>query len=431
MRMTSSAWSFSGPKTMPPEARAAHLRRTTCRLCDSGDLSRVIALTPTPPANALVPANRVGEPQATYPLDVYRCNACGHLQLLDIIDPRVLFSTYLYVSSTSPVMVKFLADQAATMITRLGLKPGDLVVEIGSNDGTLLRFFRDAGMRVVGIDPAANIAPEEPGIEAVKEFFDAGVAARVLEHFGPAALVCAYNVCAHIDDLQGVARGVRTLIGDTGHFVFEVGYLLDVYQKSLFDTIYHEHLDFHHVEPLQAFFACHGMNLLHVERSEIQGGALIGYVGNAREMPDGTVNDLIALERSAGLDRRDTFLRYAEKIDVRRNELMSLLQGLRARNKSIAGYGAPAKATTLMHHFALDGSLIDYIVDDNPLKQGMYTPGYHVPVLATTEIYRRKPEYVLVLAWNFADSIISKHRAYAESSGRFIVPLPDLRIHGS
>ncbi len=415
----------------PDQSLPHHHRRTTCRLCDSGDFERVIALTPTPPANALVPESALAEQQTAYPLDVYRCASCGHLQLLDIVDPRILFSTYLYVSSTSPVMVNFLADQAKTMIDRLGLKPGDLVVEFGSNDGTLLRFFRDAGMRVVGIDPAANIAPDEPGIEAIKGFFDERTAAEVRERFGPAALVCAYNVCAHIDDLQGVARGVKALIGDNGHFVFQVGYLLDVYQKTLFDTIYHEHVDFHHVEPLRGFFDRHGMSLLHAERSDIQGGALIGYVGGAGKTADATVDGLITLERAAGLDRAETFRQYSKKIDVRKNELMSVLQGLKARGKSIAGYGAPAKATTLMHHFALDRALIDYIVDDNPLKQGMYTPGLHVPVVATTEIYRRKPDYVLVLAWNFAESIIARHRDYAGSNGRFITPLPDLQILGN
>jgi SAM-dependent methyltransferase len=417
---------------MPPETALPHHHlRTTCRLCDSSEFERVIGLTPTPPANELVQETALAQTQTAYPLDVYRCASCGHLQLLDIVDPRILFSTYLYVSSTSPVMVNFLANQAQTMIDRLGLKPGDLVVEFGSNDGTLLRFFRDAGMRVVGIDPAANIAPDEPGIEAIKGFFDSRVAVQVRERLGPAALVCAYNVCAHIDDLQEVARGVKTLIGDSGHFVFQVGYLLDVYQKTLFDTIYHEHLDFHHVEPLCGFFARHRMNLLHVERSDIQGGALIGYAGGSGKAADQTVAELITLEQSAGLDRAETFREYAKKIDVRKNELMSVLQGLKSRGKSIAGYGAPAKATTLMHHFALDRALIDYIVDDNPLKQGMYTPGLHVPVVATTEIYRRKPDYVLVLAWNFAESIVAKHRDYAGNDGRFIIPLPDLQIIGN
>jgi hypothetical protein len=405
-----------------------HRRRTACRLCGSAALERVIALTATPPANALVGVERLGEAQARYPLDVYRCGACTHLQLLDIVDPKELFSTYLYVSGTSPVMVDYLAGQARAIIARLGLKPGDLVVEIGANDGTLLRFFRDAGMRVVGVDPAANIAPDDPGIEAIVAFFDSGVARRIVAGHGPAAAVVAYNVCAHIDDLDEIVRGVRELIGERGHFVFEVGYLLDVYRKTLFDTIYHEHVDYHRVEPLRAYFARHGLRLLHAERSDIQGGALVGTVGSPAEPEDASVEVLIRLEREAGLHRAETFLRYADGIARRRTELTALLRGLKAAGRTIAAYGAPAKATTLMYHFGLDASVIDYIVDDNPLKQGLFTPGLHVPVLATTALYERRPDYVLVLAWNFADSIIAKHRAYAGDAGRFIVPLPDLRI---
>lgn len=328
-------------------------------------------------------------------------------------------------------MVRFLADQSSEIIDRLGLEPGDLVVEIGSNDGTLLECFRQAGMRVVGIDPAANIAPDKPGIDVVKDFFDSRVARQVREKFGHAAVVCAYNVCAHIDDLQEVVRGVGILTDDSGHFVFEVGYLLDVYEKTLFDTIYHEHLDFHHVGPLRTFFERHGMKLLHVERSEIQGGALIGYVGQSTDCEDGSVAEAIALEYQAGLDKTETFHRYADKIALRRNELMSLLRGLKGLGRSIAAFGAPAKATTLMHHFELDGSLIDYIVDDNPLKQGMFTPGFHIPVVPPSEITSRPTDYILLLAWNFADSIIAKQQQYIQGGGRFIVPLPDLRIIGN
>lgn len=407
-----------------------HHRRTTCRLCDSRALDCVLGLTPTPPANALVSPVDRNRTQVAYPLDVYRCGDCGHLQLLDIVDPKVLFSHYVYVSSTSPVMVGYLRDQANAIITRLGLKPGDLVVEIGSNDGTLLRFFKSAGMRVLGVDPAANIVPDSADVETITDFFDAGLGARIRQQYGPAAAVCAYNVCAHMDDLQGVINGVRTLLDPTGHFVFEVGYLLDVYRKTLFDTIYHEHVDFHHVGPLRGFFARNGLKLIHAERSDIQGGALVGYVGHPDESEDESIAALVAAERAAGLDDAETFRYFGEKIARRRDELTALLTGLKARGKTIAAYGAPAKATTLMYHFGIDRSLIEYIVDDNPIKQGLLTPGLHVPILATDVLYQRKPDYVLLLAWNFAESIVARHRDYAGRASRFIVPLPDLALVG-
>jgi len=327
-------------------------------------------------------------------------------------------------------MVSYLKEQCAEIARRLQLKSGDLVVEIGSNDGTLLRFFKQMGMRVVGVDPAANLVPDTGEIETITDFFCAKVGQRIREQHGAAKVVCAYNVCAHIDDLRGVIDGVRALLAPEGQFVFEVGYLLDVYRKTLFDTIYHEHVDFHHVEPLKRFFTKNGLKLLHAERSDIQGGALVGYVGTPAGQEDRSVGELIAEEHQAGLHHPDTFRRWGQMIGQRGEELMLLLRGLKAKDKSIAAYGATAKATTLMYHFGLDGSVLDYIVDDNALKQGLFTPGLHIPVYAPEVLYQGKPDYVLVLAWNFATPIIKKHRHYAGDRSRFILPLPNLALIG-
>jgi len=240
--------------------------------------------------------------------------------------------------------------------------------------------------------------------------------------------VCAYNVCAHIDDLQGVIDGVQALLADNGCFVMEVGYLLDVYRKTLFDTVYHEHVDFHRVEPLNRFFSSNGLTLAHAEQSDIQGGALVAYVVRGEGRRDDSVASLIQMEREAGLDKPETFERWGEIIRQKGDELSILLRGLKQAGKSIAAYGAPAKATTLMYHFGLDYKILDYIVDDNPIKQGMFTPGLHVPVLSPSVLYERKPDYVLLLAWNFAESIIAKHGQYAGDRGRFITPLPNLVV---
>lgn len=410
-----------------------HRLRTECRLCDSKNLERVLSLTKTPPANALVSKEYLHLNEKTYPLDVYFCADCGHTQLLDIVNPNLLFRHYLYVSSITPVMVNHLREQAKTVISKLHLKPGDLVVEIGSNDGTLLRFFKEAGMRVLGIDPAKNIADKatKEGIETIAEFFDVNIARHIAEKYGKAKAICANNVCAHIDDLQSVIKGVQLLLAEEGQFVFEVGYLLDVVQKTLFDTIYHEHVDFHRVTPLKSFFNRFGMTLIHAEKVDIQGGALRGYVclGNDK-VPDASVAELELLEKIAGLNNSNTLKAYAEQIEYRKIELMSLLKGLKEKGKRIAAYGSPAKATTLMYHFGLDGSIIDYIVEDNVLKQGYYTPGFRVPILPVETLYTDKPDYILVLAWNFADLIIHKHKSYAAEKGRFIVPLPNLKLVG-
>ncbi len=404
-------------------------RRKNCRLCGSVKLENVLTLTPTPPANAFVPTDMLDKPQTTYPLELFLCSDCGHLQLLDVLDPRELFEHYVYVSGTSPSFVAHFEDYAQDAIQRFGLSPGDLVVDIGSNDGTLLQFFKDAGMRVLGIDPAQEVAEDarQRGIDTLTGFFDAECAQKILEREGPAALITANNVFAHVDDLQGIVTGIRNLLAPNGRFVFEVSYLKDVFNKGLFDTIYHEHLDYHCAGPLVSFFERNNMALVDTQHIETHGGSLRGYAALADNSPQiaPSVEEMVELERQAGLFKPETFRTFASHIDRSRIELSALLKGLKAAGKSIAAYGAPAKATTLMYHFGLDTEIIEYIVDDSPLKQGLYTPGLHVPVTGTDVLYERKPDYVVILAWNFADAIISKHEHYG---GRFIIPLPNLVI---
>ncbi|MFQ5764798.1 MAG: methyltransferase domain-containing protein [Rhodospirillales bacterium] len=408
-------------------------RRDTCRLCGGGSLQRVLSLTPTPPANAFVAADALDAAQPSFPLDVHFCDGCGHVQLLDVVDPRLLFEDYVYVSGTSPAFVRHFEDYADAVIQRLDPGPGSLVVDIGSNDGTLLAAFKAREMRVLGVDPARAIAERATagGIETKAEFFTPELAAGIRDRLGAAQVVTANNVFAHADDLSGLVEGVCGLLAADGVFVFEVSYLLDVVAKTLFDTIYHEHLAYHAVKPLVGFFEAHGMELFAAERVATHGGSLRGMVqarGGPREA-DGSVEAFVRLEEAAGLDEARTFVDFADRIDRLGAELRELTVSIRAKGKSIAGFGAPAKATTLMHHFRLGPETIDFIVDDSPLKQGLYTPGTHIPVLPPDALYQRRPDCVIVLAWNFAQPIMEKHSAFREGGGRFIVPLPELRTH--
>ncbi len=392
----------------------------------------VVTLTPTPPANAFVPRELLDQPQPVFPLTVHFCADCHHLQLCDVVDPRHLFEHYVYVSGTSPVFVQHFERYAAHAVASLGLAPGSLVVDIGSNDGTLLKAFAARGMRVLGIDPAQEIAARASaeGVPTIADFFTPELATRIVAEHGHAALVTANNVFAHADDLAAIWRGVQTLTTDTGVFVFEVSYLLDVVHKTLFDTVYHEHLAYHSVAPLARFFASHGGELFRAERVESHGGSLRGYAHTraGTGARDPSVDTLIALEQAAGLDRAETFLEWSKRIDDLGARLRALLRELRDGGARIAGFGAPAKATTLMYHFGLDRDAIEFIVDDSPLKQGLYTPGLHVPVLSSAALDERRPDYLLVLAWNFADTIIERQQAHRERGGRFIVPLPELKV---
>lgn len=409
-----------------------HHLRETCRLCGSSDLQCVLELTPTPPANAMVPENFLEQEQQCFPLNVYFCNACHHSQLLDIIDPSDLFEDYIYVSGTSSANVEHFGRYAEQVINVANLEAGDLVIEIGSNDGTALRFFKDAGMRVLGIDPARAIAERATadGIETLADFFTPELAQRIRDDYGPVKVVIASNVCAHIDDLENAVKAARILIEPDGVFVFQVSYLLDVYQKTLFDTMYHEHVDYHRVGPLRKFFDRLDMRLWKTYHSDSQGGSLRGYA-SLKERGDEVQSSVTTMEQqehAAGLDNPDTLSAFSQKIKQTGIELIALLKGLKSQGFTIAGYGAPAKATTLMYHFGLGADVIDYIVEDNPLKQGLFTPGLHVPVVGIEALYEKRPDYVVILAWNFAEPIIKNHKEFLEQGGRFIVPLPVLSV---
>ena len=400
--------------------------RRDCRLCGSDELERVVELAPTPPANAFT-AEPV--PQATFPLELMLCAGCGHLQLHHVVDPELLFRDYVYAAGTSPVFVDHFRRYAEDAIARFGLNPGDLVVDVGSNDGTLLRFFQARGLRVLGIDPARGIAQRatEAGIPTVPEFLDATTARRLRREHGPARLVTANNVFAHVDDLSGFVAAVRELLSPDGVFTFEVSYALDVYQKTFFDTIYHEHLDYHSVTPLVGFFERAGLPLFAAERVPTHGGSLRGLAGAGRTA-DAALAQRLAEEEAAAIGCADTWRAWSSRIDALGDELRLLLRGLKADGRSIAGYGAPAKATTLLGNFGLGPETIDFIVDDSPLKQGLLTPGSHIPVVSSDALNDRRPDYLLLLAWNFADSIIARNARFHEAGGRFIVPRPEVRL---
>jgi SAM-dependent methyltransferase len=417
---------------MTPPAGGAVYRRTSCRLCGGSRVAEVFALTPTPPANAFVREEDLGRPQDVYPLDVFFCSECTHVQLLDIVDPRVLFEDYVYVSGTSPSFVRHFEQYARDVAPYVKLDHDSLVVDIGSNDGTLLRQFKAMGARVLGIDPARSIAEAASanGTETRVAFFSADLAGELAAEVGMATVITANNVFAHIDDLPGIAEGIRRLLAPDGIFVFEVSYLLDVIQKVLFDTIYHEHLSYHAVFPLRRFFDAHGLELINVSRVSSHGGSLRGFVQhkNGPRAVDDSVSAALTEEAAAGLERAETYVSFSDRIESIGRELRGLLTRLKAGGASLAGFGAPAKATTLMYHFALGPQQLDFIIDDSPLKQGLFTPGLHVPVVDSSALIDRKPDYLLILAWNFAEPIIAKSGDFRNAGGKFIVPLPKLEV---
>ena len=407
--------------------------RTQCRMCAGKKLKKVMELTPTPDGNKFLKKNELGQPEPVYPLELYFCEVCHHLQLGHVVNPKILYQhKYPYVSSTSAHFVDHLKGYASEMVKRFCIKPGTLVVDIGSNDGTCLRFFKEADMQVLGVDPALEIAQQatESGIKTVGDFFSYELALRLREEYGPAGFITSHNVCAHIDHLDDVVHGVHHWLDNDGLFVLEVGYLLDVYNNLWFDTIYHEHLDYHTVAPFEKLFGRMGMELIDVQRISPQGGSIriMAQKSGGKYTRNEMVDKLVRQEREAGLDRSETFIGFDRRITEVRDQLLTLVKSLKAQGKSIAGYGAPTKATTLMSHFKLGQDVLDFVVDDNPLKQGFCTPVSHIPVFSADEIYNRKPDYILILAWNFAEPIMKMHKGYEKNGGRFILPMPVPRI---
>jgi len=402
-------------------------------MCDSGSLVKAVSLTPTPPGNDFLSEDELGRDEPAYPLDLYFCKECHHIQLGHVVDPKVLYQkNYTYVSATSSHFVNHLKSYAEDMVERFSLEVGDLVADIGSNDGTCLSFFKEKGMNVVGVDPATEIAKKatKSGINTVADFFGYELAVKLRKEYGATKFITSHNACAHIDNLFDVVKGVEHWLDKDGIFVLEVGYFVDVYNNIWFDTIYHEHVDFHTVAPFEKLFARVGMEVITVERISPQGGSIrvmaqkIG--GDIKR--DNSVDDLIALEFKLGLDRVDTLSRFNARINTIRDRLQKLIYSLKKEGKTIAGFGAPTKATTLMAHFGLDETMLDFIVDDNPLKQGLFSPITHIPVLSAEALYDQKPDYLLILAWNFSEPIMKMHETYSNDIGKFIIPMPEPRV---
>lgn len=406
---------------------------TTCRLCGSEKLVPTWTFGETPLANAYVRADQLDDPESRFPLEVARCLACELVQLRHTVSPDLLFRDYLYLSSTSPRFVAHFAEYAAHLAERFNLTPNDLVVEIGSNDGILLKPLRERGIRILGIEPASRIAAmaAAAGIETIPDFFSPDLARRIRAKHGPARIVTANNVFAHLPDLDAIVTGVRTLLADDGAYVFEVQYLGDLLFQNLFDIVYHEHLCYYHLAPLVSFFPRHGLEVFDVARVSAHGGSLRVFVQHAGGPPrrEERLASLLADERRQGLATDAPYAALAERIAENRRKLTELLAELKGRGKRIAGYGAPAKATTFLHVFGLGREIIEYVVDDDRVfKQGRFLPGTHLPIVSPDRLYVDQPDYCLILAWNFAEPIIAKHARFTERGGRFIVPVPEPRI---
>lgn len=408
-------------------------RRTTCRLCVGQNLRPVLVLEESPIGDDYVPRHEAHEVQKKYPLTVFQCEECGHAQLIDVISPEKLFRNYTFETSSSAGLIDHFKRYVDDLDEKFSSGKKGLVVEIGSNDGTLLGYFKDRGYDVAGVDPAENIAKRatEKGIPTRPQFFTQAVAQEILTKQGKAQFICANNVYAHADDLHEITKGIKSLLAPDGIFIFEVSYLPDLMERCLFDTIYHEHLCYHSISPLVRFFESLGLELFDVTQIATKGGSIRGFVqhkGGGRRRAD-TVDSLLAQEESQGMHTTAPFKKLSEHLMRRRNELAEILKEFKKQGRTIGAFGASVTATTFLYHFQLE-DVVEIIVDDNKSKNGLLSPGSHIPVCSSELLYAKqgRPDVVVVLVWQYAETIMKKHQAFVDDGGIFITPLPEVKI---
>lgn len=388
---------------------------TVCRSCGHAELMPVLDLGRSPLANALLLEEDLVTPEPVFPLELVYCPHCTLAQITETVPAEQLFGEYLYFSSHSDAMLTHARQTAEKLIVSRNLGPGSLVMEIGSNDGYLLQHFAKAGVPVLGIEPAQNIAREAvaKGFRTLNAFFTAALA----ETLPKADVVIGNNVIAHVADLNGLIRGVATVLKDEGVGQFEVAYVRDMIERCAFDQIYHEHLCYYSLTALTHLFARHGLRVVDVELIPMQGQSL--QVRVARQgVPSRAVEQLLREELAWGVE---FYQGFAQRVEQLRPKLLAVLNGF----TSVAGYGAAAKATTLLNYFGLGRDRVSFVVDRSPHKQGRYIPGVRVPIVGPEQLLLRMPEATLLLAWNLAREVMVQQAEYRRQGGRFVIPIPE------
>ena len=413
------------------KSKLTYYERKQCILCESTNLNQVLELTPSPWADDYVTKDLIKKKQEPIPLNIMLCSNCGHAQLSHIIDATHVYLNYTYETASTLGLGSHFKTSANTIMNDFKPNKGGLVVDIGSNDGILLKHFQDHGMKVLGIDPMPGIAEKasKNGIPTLSNFFDKDFSLELRSKYGPAEVITSNNLVADTDDLTSFVRGVKNLMSENSIFFFETFYLYLQIKNFVWDFTYHEHYSYFTIKPLITYFDRLGLEIIDVEPNLTKGGSMrcTLQLKNGKRKVNPSVLAHVQQEEEMGFPNPIVFKEYSQKINSARDFFIKKIGELIDQGKKIAGYGASATSTTLMYHYKM-GDYLEYLVDDFKVKQNLFSPGYHVPVHSSDHLYVDKPDYVIVIAWRYYEKIISKHQRYLDEGGHFIIPLPELKI---
>jgi C-methyltransferase len=405
---------------------------TECRVCGHNDWLDVVSFGSTPLAGNLLGKEDDKADETLFPLDVVVCRRCWLMTLRHVIEPNVLFGHYLYVASDASSIIQHMRQLVELCIQRIGLTDKDLVVEFGSNTGAHLELFKQAGLRVIGVDPARNLADiaNGRGVETIPAGFTTKVGQEIATGHGPARLVFGRQCFAHIHDIHEVLNGVSAVLAPDGLFFVEVPYLVELLANNQFDTIFHEHLSYFSLSALCRLFESHGLRVVDVHTADVHGGSIVVFAAPVAADYEvrPAVAEMLAEERRQGIAEERTYRKFAERTERVRAQIRELVRGVVAEGKSVAGYGAPTKGSVLLNACGLGHEDVRFCSDTTTLKQGKILPGSRIPIWSPEQASDHVPDYYLLLAWNYAPEIISREKSFLKNGGRFIVPIPEPRV---
>ena len=402
-------------------------KRNDCRMCGSKHVSCFLSLSDMPRAGAYIKKEDLGKPEISYPLDIYFCEDCYSVQLLDIIPRETLFDDYRYLSSVASASVLEHFNSYSKEIYDILIEKSNFVVEIACNDGILLEPLMNHGINCLGIDPASNIVSvaRDKGLNVINDFFGKKIVQKILQEHGQAEIVVANAVFAHVDDMDDMTAGVNGILSDSGTFIFEVHHLADIIQDMQYDSFYHEHFSYHSIITLSKFLKKYDMEICDVKKFSVRGGMIRVYAKKIKNNNkiNRSVNEFIDLEKTMGLDQFETFKKFGESVIEHKSEIVKLLNQLKSEGKKIVAYGMSGRGNTLLNYWKVDTKIIDYGIDASPERYDRYVPGMHIPI-KSPENSLVDVDYALLLAWIFKDDIMKKESDFIKNGGKFIIPMP-------